>query len=562
MSDAPALRLRLGAIGAVLRAVHGADRHRALSRVQSNAVVAMLHRAWANIPREDQAALSLMIISVDWYQGHDGPMTAILGRDSSAALKRARQAQQKYTGFVEFLTEDKWSKLMPDDGGVNACEHATKQMASMWLLMCDPNAHKMNGFQLKANHGYVKKEYRNIAGKSPRPDTYMATLPSLPTDLARSYPRAYAKARCARAGDGPARCPLDMAKLRGIGNAHRCRGMGAEKHAAQPMGGGPQGPGNAASGQLVPFAPSGGPQDDIGHILAQQAQQMQRAQTMATTAMPLVAGGRVGAGAGSAGDGIAQFMDASEVFGGAARPGRRGTNAAPGPPAAAPAAADPAAASPAAAPAAAAAAPAAAAPADCAGAVALAAPANAPQTLAQNLKRTVGQAMGTMQAKREEAKAKSKAKRAMKKPAAKPAKAKKDDEEDGGAKKTPTPGARTTKEVTLAHGKRGAGDTAAKLGPPKTRADRATKATPPKTKANKATPPKTKADEKLIDISDLAVLTKKTLNATARERFASKAYHAARQRAKAAGKPTGEMKELGRMAHAASAASWDKLKGG
>eukprot|EP00959_Pyramimonas_sp_CCMP1952_P154722 3236930-Pyramimonas_sp.AAC.1 len=56
---------------------------------------------------------------------------------------------------------------------------------------------------------------------------------------------------------------------------------------------------------------------------------------------------------------------------------------------------------------------------------------------------------------------------------------------------------------------RGAGVKATKLSPPKTKADRATR----------ATPPKTKADEKPIDIPDLAVLTKKTTKATTRERF-------------------------------------------
>ena len=620
MSDAAQLRLRLGAIGAALRAVDGTDRHEALSRVQSNAVVAMLRRVWANISPDDKAALALMVFNVDWYQGHDGPILAILGRDSAEA--RARQSQQKYMSFVEFLTEDNWSKLMPEDGevppntaclhiiiqrvvrlgGYNVCEKTSKLMTSMWLLICDPDVHKMTYFQLKANHGYVKKEYRAIADKCPKPDNYLDTLPNLPSDLARSHPQAYAKAYSTRAGDGPMRCPLDMAKLRDIDNRYRCRGAGAEKHAAQPMGGGPQGSGNAASSQLVPFAPSGGPHDDIRQLVSQQAQQMQQMQTMAMTCMSLVAGGRVGAGAGSAGDEMASFMETLEVFGNTPQTQRRRPNAgrriagphparapelavdvtapdAADPPAAAPTGAAPAAAPPAAAPDAAAAAPAAAAPAVNAGAVALAAPAAAPQDLAQSLKRTVDQAMNTMQAKREEAKDKAKAKRAMKKPAAAHGKAKQDDEEDadadGGAESAEdagdagedddedevppvTPAAKGTRRSKKVL--RGAGDKGAKSSMPKTKADKTTKATPPKTKADKASPPKTKADKKPIDISDLAVLTKKTMKATTRECFTSKAYHAARQRAKAAGKSADEMKDLGRKAYAASAASWDKLK--
>lgn len=642
MTDASALRLRLGAIGAALRAVDGTDRHEALSRVQSNAVVAMLQRVWANISPEDKAALALMIHNVDWYQGHDGPIMAILGRDSAAASNR--QAQQKYTTFPEFFTQDTWSKLMPDDGevppstaclhiiiqrvvrlgGCSVCERTTKLMSSMWVLITDPNAYKLSSFQLKAHHGYVKREYRTIADKFPRPDNHMDTLPNLPGDLARSHPQAYAKAYSTRAGDGPMRCPLDMTKLRDLDNRYRCRGVGSEKHAAQPMGGGQQGSGYAASGQLVPFAPSGGSQDDIRQMIAQQAQNMQQMQQMAMTAMSLVAGGRVGAGAGSAGDEMASFMETLEVFGNASRSGRHTTNPAgrriAGPhlarasqpatdladplaaDAADPLAADtltaaPAAAArapPAAAPAADAADPAAAAPADSAGAVALAAPANAPQTLAPSLKRTVDQAMDTMQAKREEAKAKSKAKRVMKRPAAKPAKEKKGDEEeeegrdyadadevaesadeavdegedeDEDEDPPPTPAAkssRATKKVLLSVGKRGEGDKAAKLSPPKTKAKKATKATnatSPKMKAAKVTPPKTKADTKPIDISDLAVLTKKTMNATTRECFTSKAYHTARKRAKHAGKSSDIMKALGRKAYAASAASWDKLKG-
>lgn len=202
------------------------------------------------------------------------------------------------------------------------------------------------------------------------------------------------------------------------------------------------------------------------------------------------------------------------------------------------------------------------------------------------MKRTVDQAMDTMQAKREEAKLKAKAKRAMKKPAAAHANAKKDDEEDDGCREdadadggaesaddagdegedddedevppvTPAAkGTRRSKEVL-----RGAGVKGAKSSMPKTNADKTTKATQPKTKADTASPPKTKANKKPIDISDLAVLTKKTMRATTRECFTSKAYHAARKRAKAAGKSADEMKEIGRKAYAASAASWDKLKG-
>ena len=215
----------------------------------------------------------------------------------------------------------------------------------------------------------------------------------------------------------------------------------------------------------------------------------------------------------------------------------------------------------------------------------MAAPAAAPQDLAQSLKRTVDQAMNTMQAKRAEAKDKARAKRAMKKPAAAHGKAKQDDEEDdacredadagGGAESAEdagdagedddedevppvTPAAKGTRRSKKVL--RGAGDKGAKSSMPKTKADKTTKATPPKTKADKASPPKTKADKKPIVISDLAVLTKKTMKATTRECFTSKAYHAARQRAKAAGKSADEMKELGRKAYAASAASWDKLK--
>ena len=99
-------------------------------------------------------------------------------------------------------------------------------------------------------------------------------------------------------------------------------------------------------------------------------------------------------------------------------------------------------------------------------------------------------------------------------------------------------GTHKTKKVTPAHGKRGAGCNAAKL-----------------------SPPKTKAVKKPIDISDLAVLTK-TMNATTRECFTSKAYQAARKRAKDAGKSPDEMKILAREAYNASAASWDKLANG
>ena len=164
MSDAAALRIRLGAIGAALRSVVGTDRHEAMSRVQANAVCAMLNRGWATISPDDKAALAIMANNVDWYAGHDMPILAILAKEASG---NSRNAQQKYTTFVEFFTEDNWSKLLPADGevppinaclniiiqrvvrlgGYNACEFTTKLMTSLWLLICEPSVGKMNCFQ-------------------------------------------------------------------------------------------------------------------------------------------------------------------------------------------------------------------------------------------------------------------------------------------------------------------------------------------------------------------------------------------------------------------------------
>ena len=342
MSDAAALRIRLGAIGAALRSVVGTDQHEAMSRVQANAVVAMLNRGRATISPDDKAALAIMANNVDWYAGHDMPILALLARE--AASGNNRSAQQKYTTFVEFLTEDNWRKLLPADGevppsnaslntiiqrvvrlgGYNACEYTTKLMTSLWLLLCEPSVDKMSYFQLKAQHGYVKKEYKRIADKSQKPTTYMPRLPPLPDDLARSHPQFYAMAYTSRAGDGPMRCPLDMGKLREIDGRYRCRGVGPD---SQSVGARPQGSGDAASSQLVTFGSSG--QDDIRQMIAQQAQQMQQMQTMATHAMSLVAGGRVGAGAGTAGDEWPSLLDNLELFDNAAR-GRHRKQPAPG----------------------------------------------------------------------------------------------------------------------------------------------------------------------------------------------------------------------------------------
>ena len=166
MSDAAAMRVRLGAVGAALRNVAGSDQHEAMSRVQANAVVAMLNRGWATISPDDKAALAIMANNVDWYAGHDMPILAILAKEASG---NSRNAQQKYTTFVEFLTEDNWRKLMPADGEVppsEACLHliiqrvlrlggysvrerTTKLVTPMWLLMCEPSVEKMSYFQVQ-----------------------------------------------------------------------------------------------------------------------------------------------------------------------------------------------------------------------------------------------------------------------------------------------------------------------------------------------------------------------------------------------------------------------------
>ena len=125
MADMGALRVRLGAVGVALRGLVGTEQHESMSRVQANAIVAMLNRGWANLSFDDKSALAMLVSNIDWYTGHDMPILAILARDApDASSANSRNAQQKYTSFVEFLTEDTWSNLLPADGDVppsNAC---------------------------------------------------------------------------------------------------------------------------------------------------------------------------------------------------------------------------------------------------------------------------------------------------------------------------------------------------------------------------------------------------------------------------------------------------------
>ena len=165
------------------------------------------------------------------------------------------------------------------------------------------------------------------------------------------------------------------------------------------------------------------------------------------------------------------------------------------------------------------------------------------------MKRTVEQAMKTMEAKRQEEKAKAKRKKVMKKPARAICDADADEMaesvDDAGGKDAedgenedlpPTPrpkSAPATKKVTPAHGKSGKGDygcgSASKATPPKDKKpDKKTDKKPRKDKKPDKASASKKPDKKPIDISDLAVLTKKTMKETSRGCFTSKAYHAAR----------------------------------
>ena len=167
MADMGALRVRLGAVGVALRGLVGTDQHESMSRVQANAIVAMLSRGWANLSCDDKSALAMLVNNIDWYAGHDMPILAILARDArDASSANNRNAQQKYTSFAEFLTVDNWAKLLPDDGevppsnaclniiiqrvvrlgGYNLCEHTTKLMTSLWLLITEPTVDEMNNF--------------------------------------------------------------------------------------------------------------------------------------------------------------------------------------------------------------------------------------------------------------------------------------------------------------------------------------------------------------------------------------------------------------------------------
>ena len=258
------IRVRLGAVRALLDQHAGTPRHIHMSQAQSNAVLAMVRESGAQLSADDRAVLSELVGGVQWFDDHG---IAILREltDVNFASASQREKQQVYLSFVEFFTEDNWDKMLQPDacsdavkmiiinrlirlGGSNVCEYTTKLANSLWMLLTEKDAETFTYFKKKSSYHHFKSEYRRVSDKSPKPLERISQLPSLPQQMAELHPAVYSKAFTPRPGDGPSRCPLDAAKLRGLDDSYKCRGgvpsvESAPSHqlalCGEPQGGGP-----------------------------------------------------------------------------------------------------------------------------------------------------------------------------------------------------------------------------------------------------------------------------------------------------------------------------------
>ena len=282
------IRVRLGAVRALLDQHAGTPRHLHMSQAQSNAVLAMVRAAGPQLGAEDRATLSELVGAVQWFDDHG---LAILREltDVNVVSAVRREKQQQYLSFIEFFTEDNWDKMLDPDapseavkmiiinrlirlGGTNVCEYTAKMANSLWMMLTEKDAENFTYFKKKSSFHHFKAEYRRVADKSPKALERISQLPMLPEQMAALHPAMYSKAFTSRPGDGPRRCPLDAAKLRGLDDSYKCRG------GVPPAE-------SASSHQLALVAPQGGQQDAYRQMLDQQGMQLQALQGLAMQLM-------------------------------------------------------------------------------------------------------------------------------------------------------------------------------------------------------------------------------------------------------------------------------------
>ena len=256
-----------------------------MSQAQANAVLAMLHQAEAGeaLSPEDKADLCIRVSAVPWYEHHELPLLDELS-SSAGASAYSREPQQVYLSFLEFFTQDNWTKLLEEEpssdatlnliiarvirlGGRNVCEHTKKLMTSLWLFLVEPDLMRLTYWHKKRQFDYLKKEYRRVVERTPRCPVKVKILPVSPEELAMKNPEVYNRAFSAQKGDGPMRCPLDLVKLRALDASYRCRGGGPGRDEA-----------SSSSSQLAlnsTSGPANAQMELCRQMMVQQAQQMQ-----------------------------------------------------------------------------------------------------------------------------------------------------------------------------------------------------------------------------------------------------------------------------------------------
>ena len=200
----------------------------ATSKVQAEAFVEQLHKA-TDVTTEDRAALQALALQVGFTDEH---LALVLSELSARrAPKKLRVALQCFGKFIQYFTQEDWTKLLCAQTSVDAKkfivfsrlyklglrapkEHTLKMMASFFAIVSRSDASQMQTSDKRTNMACTTTDWRRyLAQKAAQvattePHFYVEILPSDPRgyyDLSKAmYDANYHGQHC------PVPCPTHI----------------------------------------------------------------------------------------------------------------------------------------------------------------------------------------------------------------------------------------------------------------------------------------------------------------------------------------------------------------
>ena len=248
----PGIRGRLAAARVALSiAEKGSALHTASSSAQAASLRDYLRRAMPTLSCDDKAALVPAVAEVCFLEIDMAFILNDLVLPGQSTTGRARRPQQDYLAFVNYLTEQQWSKVLDPERNASSKQEVVFALVSSLGLRfpSQPTKKRFCSFNLlltnawdqsmgmpmqtkKLSASTIGDAFTVFARAAGPPVSFIEKLPADPSEMRQRYPSIFAAVY--PPGHEPVLPKIDTLRLQMLDDSFRCRGTQASLAALAP----------------------------------------------------------------------------------------------------------------------------------------------------------------------------------------------------------------------------------------------------------------------------------------------------------------------------------------